>query len=178
MGVSRGRQVGGAREEVCGVCARRDMLRRMIGSELHLRIGELLFMGTPVPLQLQIPLLDAIHSSPSCPTPLLFPCLLPLLFSLLPSPPLHLPPPSPSWPPHLPPLSTIYLTDYLRAFTWDKRLEMWIKRDILVTPGSRGLLPTIISPNYYRNRFLEAMDQYFAVIPDKWYGLTDETWPR
>ena len=76
---------------------------------------------------------------------------------------------------HLP--SFILFTDYLRAFTWDKRLEMWIKRDILVTPGTRGLLPTIISPDYYRNRFLEAMDQYFAVIPDKWYGLADETWP-
>ena len=65
-----------------------------------------------------------------------------------------------------------YASDYLRAFTWDKKLEAWIKRDLLVA-GSKGQLPTIVSPNLYRRRFIEAMEQYFALIPDKWYNLYD-----
>nr|WEL12745.1 1-phosphatidylinositol-3-phosphate 5-kinase [Halisarca dujardinii] len=64
------------------------------------------------------------------------------------------------------------IIDYLRAFTWDKKLEAWIKRDLLVA-GSKGHLPTIVSPDLYRRRFLDAMERYFALIPDKWHNLFD-----
>ena len=57
------------------------------------------------------------------------------------------------------------MTDYVRTFTLDKRLEMFLKKK-----AGRGL-PTIVDPELYRKRFLEAMDRYFTVIPDEWTGL-------
>ena len=56
-------------------------------------------------------------------------------------------------------------SDYVRTFTLDKRLEMYLKK----TAG-KGL-PTILSPELYRKRFYDAMDRYFTVVPDKWTGL-------
>ena len=32
-------------------------------------------------------------------------------------------------------------------------------------------MPTVVSPEVYRRRFLEAMDKYFLFVPDKWNGL-------
>ena len=55
--------------------------------------------------------------------------------------------------------------DYVRTFTLDKRLEMYVKK----TAG-RGL-PTIVDPELYRKRFCEAMERYFTVVPDKWTGM-------
>lgn len=34
-----------------------------------------------------------------------------------------------------------------------------------------GKMPTVVSPQLYRSRFLEAMDQYFLHVPDQWNGL-------
>ncbi|XP_076460083.1 1-phosphatidylinositol 3-phosphate 5-kinase-like isoform X2 [Babylonia areolata] len=59
------------------------------------------------------------------------------------------------------------IIDYIRTFTWDKKLEMVIK-----TPwGGQGKMPTVVSPQLYRGRFLEAMDRYFLHVPDQWSGL-------
>lgn len=58
------------------------------------------------------------------------------------------------------------LIDYLRAFTWDKRVETYIKKTI---GGSQGKMPTIVSPEVYRSRFLNAIDRYFQQVPDQWY---------
>ena len=59
----------------------------------------------------------------------------------------------------------IIIIDYVRTFTLDKRLEMYVKK----TAG-RGL-PTIVDPELYRKRFCEAMERYFTVVPDKWTGM-------
>ena len=34
-----------------------------------------------------------------------------------------------------------------------------------------GKMPTVVSPELYRSRFLEAMDRYFLLVPDRWTGL-------
>ena len=57
------------------------------------------------------------------------------------------------------------LPDFMRTFTLDKRLEMYVKKT-----ASR-VLPTVVNPELYRKRFYEAMERYFTVVPDKWSGL-------
>lgn len=57
------------------------------------------------------------------------------------------------------------IVDYIRTYTWDKKLESWVK-------GGRGE-PTIVSPNWYRQRFLTAMERYFPLIPDRWMKQKD-----
>lgn len=64
------------------------------------------------------------------------------------------------------------LTDYIRTFTWDKRLETVVKSTGLL--GGQGKMPTIVSPEVYRTRFLEAMERYFIVVPDRWTGLSTD----
>ena len=49
------------------------------------------------------------------------------------------------------------IIDYFRLYTWDKKLEEVTKRAI-----NKGNTPTIISPNNYRTRFLEAISKYFV----------------
>lgn len=34
-----------------------------------------------------------------------------------------------------------------------------------------GKMPTIVSPEVYRLRFLDAMNRYFLMVPDQWTGL-------
>lgn len=58
------------------------------------------------------------------------------------------------------------IIDYIRPFTWDKKLESVVK-----SVGSQGRLPTIVQPDLYRIRFCEAMDQYFLCVPDKWHTI-------
>lgn len=57
------------------------------------------------------------------------------------------------------------IIDYIRTFTWDKMLEMVLKKNIT------GAMPTVVSPELYRRRFLESMDRYFLYVPDRWTGL-------
>ena len=59
------------------------------------------------------------------------------------------------------------IIDYIRTFTWDKKLEMLIKSSGIL--GGRGKAPTIIHPELYKKRFIEAMDTYFIQVPDYWY---------
>lgn len=55
------------------------------------------------------------------------------------------------------------IIDYLRVFTWDKKVETYFK-----TISGNGM-PTIVSPEIYRKRFLDAIDRYFLEVPDEWY---------
>ncbi|KAG8328960.1 hypothetical protein J6590_098076 [Homalodisca vitripennis] len=61
------------------------------------------------------------------------------------------------------------IIDYIRTFTWDKRLETMVKKSGLL--GGQGKLPTIVSPDEYRDRFIAAMHRYFLPVPDRWTGL-------
>ena len=58
------------------------------------------------------------------------------------------------------------IIDYIRTFTWDKKLEMWVKSSGIL--GGGGKAPTVISPEKYKKRFCEAIDKYFPMVPDKW----------
>ena len=57
------------------------------------------------------------------------------------------------------------IIDYIRSYTWDKKIEMMVK-----SVGGHGM-PTIVSPNVYKERFCEKMNQYFLCVPDRWYKL-------
>jgi 1-phosphatidylinositol-3-phosphate 5-kinase len=63
--------------------------------------------------------------------------------------------------------SIIYagIIDYIRTYTWDKKIETIVKSITVVGPT-----PTVISPGEYRARFLRQMDQYFPVVPDEWHA--------
>ena len=56
------------------------------------------------------------------------------------------------------------IIDYLRRYTWDKQMESWVKS--IETMTGRGEVPTVISPEEYKNRFVEAMNLYFVLVPD------------
>lgn len=59
------------------------------------------------------------------------------------------------------------IIDYLRKYTWDKRLESAVKSKIMIATSS-GRTPTIISPVEYRMRFMDAIKLYFFPTPGKW----------
>ncbi|KAI6659350.1 Pip5k3 protein [Oopsacas minuta] len=64
------------------------------------------------------------------------------------------------------------IIDYIRTFTWDKKLEMWVKSSGIL--GGGGKAPTVISPEKYKKRFCEAIDKYFPMVPDKWTVIGTE----
>lgn len=54
------------------------------------------------------------------------------------------------------------IIDCIRTYTWDKKLETWIK--------DRGKnKPTITSPKDYKNRFRIAMSKYILLAPNCWH---------
>ncbi|KAK9768053.1 Mitochondrial distribution and morphology protein 12 [Basidiobolus ranarum] len=59
----------------------------------------------------------------------------------------------------------IGIVDFIRTFTWDKKLESWVKESGIL--GGGGKEPTIVSPRQYKVRFREAMERYFLMVPDK-----------
>lgn len=59
------------------------------------------------------------------------------------------------------------IIDCIRTFTWDKKLESWVKEKGLVGGGTKE--PTVVTPRQYKNRFREAMDRYILIVPDCWY---------
>ncbi|XP_065212151.1 putative 1-phosphatidylinositol 3-phosphate 5-kinase isoform X2 [Planococcus citri] len=61
------------------------------------------------------------------------------------------------------------IIDYIRTFTWDKKLETFVKKSGIL--GGQGKLPTIVSPEKYKSRFITAMHKYFFAVPDQWLGL-------
>ena len=62
-----------------------------------------------------------------------------------------------------------WISDYIRTFTWDKRLETFVKSSGIL--GGQGKMPTVVSPELYRARFCDAMHRYFLGVPDQWTGL-------
>lgn len=56
------------------------------------------------------------------------------------------------------------LLDYIRTYTWDKKLESWVKESGLL--GGGGKEPTIVTPGQYKKRFRDAMERYFTMVPD------------
>ncbi|CDK25179.1 unnamed protein product [Kuraishia capsulata CBS 1993] len=61
------------------------------------------------------------------------------------------------------------IIDCIRTFTWDKKLESWVKEKGLVGGGGAGKEPTVITPKQYKNRFREAMERYILMVPGPWY---------
>lgn len=66
----------------------------------------------------------------------------------------------------------IGIIDWLRAFTWDKKVENWVKGNNLIGGGKKGKDPTVVTPKQYRIRFREAMERYILEVPDIWYEGT------
>ncbi|KAI9743600.1 MAG: 1-phosphatidylinositol-3-phosphate 5-kinase [Claussenomyces sp. TS43310] len=68
------------------------------------------------------------------------------------------------------------IIDCIRTYTWDKKLESWIK-DRGFAGGGRNR-PTVTSPKEYKSRFREAMARYVLQAPDCWHqfaALQNET---
>lgn len=49
------------------------------------------------------------------------------------------------------------IVDFLRPYTWDKRLETWVKETAYIGGGKRE--PTVLNPRIYKTRFREAMSR-------------------
>lgn len=61
------------------------------------------------------------------------------------------------------------IIDCIRTFTWDKKLESWIKDKGFVGGGRNK--PTVTSPKEYKSRFREAMSRYVLEAPSCWHQL-------
>ncbi|XP_061714664.1 putative 1-phosphatidylinositol 3-phosphate 5-kinase [Cydia pomonella] len=57
------------------------------------------------------------------------------------------------------------IIDYIRTFTWDKKLEHLVKKNL----GSGQ--PTVVSPDEYKSRFRTAARKYFLRAPAPWDHL-------
>ncbi|KAK0505754.1 hypothetical protein EDD18DRAFT_1304541 [Armillaria luteobubalina] len=57
------------------------------------------------------------------------------------------------------------IVDYIRTYTWDKKLESWVKESAFLGGAGRGE-PTIVTPKQYRQRFISAMERYFPLQND------------
>ncbi len=66
----------------------------------------------------------------------------------------------------------IGIVDFIRTFTWDKKLESWVKETGFL--GGGGKEPTIVTPRQYKNRFREAIEKYFFLVPDKTLSVSLE----
>ncbi|KAF9015759.1 hypothetical protein BDQ17DRAFT_1229974 [Cyathus striatus] len=64
------------------------------------------------------------------------------------------------------------IVDYIRTYTWDKKLESWVKESTFLGGPGKGE-PTIVTPKQYRQRFISAMERYFPLIPDRWMKQKD-----
>nr|XP_016929259.1 putative 1-phosphatidylinositol 3-phosphate 5-kinase [Drosophila suzukii] len=62
------------------------------------------------------------------------------------------------------------IIDYIRTFTLDKKVESIIKGSGIL--GGKGKDPTVVNPERYKQRFIDAMDRYFLTVPDRWEGLS------
>lgn len=57
----------------------------------------------------------------------------------------------------------VAIIDCLRPYTWDKRIETWVKSSGIIGDGNEE--PTVILPQAYRTRFLDSVLGYFTVVP-------------
>ncbi|SCU90933.1 LAME_0E10572g1_1 [Lachancea meyersii CBS 8951] len=62
---------------------------------------------------------------------------------------------------------TVGIIDFIRTFTWDKKLESWVKERGFV--GGSTKEPTVVTPRQYKNRFRVAMERYILMVPDPWF---------
>ena len=69
---------------------------------------------------------------------------------------------------HVLPSLTDY-EDYIRTYTWDKKLESWVKESAFLGGAGKGE-PTIVTPRQYRQRFISAMERYFPLVSDIFSG--------
>ncbi|KAJ3108078.1 hypothetical protein HDU97_002313 [Phlyctochytrium planicorne] len=60
------------------------------------------------------------------------------------------------------------IVDFIRTFTWDKKLESWVKENAFLGGGRE---PTILSPRQYKSRFRESMERYFLCPPTKFHTI-------
>jgi 1-phosphatidylinositol-3-phosphate 5-kinase len=54
--------------------------------------------------------------------------------------------------------------DYIRTYTWDKKLESWVKDASFLGGGANKGEPTIVTPKQYKARFRSAMERYFPLV--------------
>ncbi|KAJ9476592.1 1-phosphatidylinositol 3-phosphate 5-kinase [Pseudozyma hubeiensis] len=59
------------------------------------------------------------------------------------------------------------IIDFVRTYTWDKRVESFVKETALLGGAGKGE-PTIITPPDYRTRFLTFVDKALLLMPDHW----------
>ena len=59
---------------------------------------------------------------------------------------------------------TNWSTDYIRTYTWDKKLESWVKDASFLGGGAHKGEPTIVTPKQYKARFRSAMERYFPLV--------------
>lgn len=59
------------------------------------------------------------------------------------------------------------MIDIVRTFTWDKRVESFVKEAGLLPRSGKGE-PTVITPRQYRARFLSFLSRAFLLTPDPW----------
>ncbi|KAI9879518.1 MAG: 1-phosphatidylinositol-3-phosphate 5-kinase [Pleopsidium flavum] len=64
------------------------------------------------------------------------------------------------------------IIDCIRTYTWDKKLESWIK-DRGFAGGGRNR-PTVTSPKEYKSRFREAMARYVLQAPNCWHQFSTQ----
>ncbi|GAA5855583.1 hypothetical protein JCM8547_001605 [Rhodosporidiobolus lusitaniae] len=60
------------------------------------------------------------------------------------------------------------IVDYIRTYTWDKRIESWVKETTFLGGASKSGGPTVITPKQYKMRFREAIDGYLLLSPTPW----------
>ena len=68
------------------------------------------------------------------------------------------------------------IIDCIRTYTWDKKLESWIK-DRGFAGGNKNR-PTVTSPKEYKKRFREAMGRYVLEAPNCWHQFRPITIER
>ncbi|KAH7001376.1 hypothetical protein EDB80DRAFT_722103 [Ilyonectria destructans] len=68
------------------------------------------------------------------------------------------------------------IIDCIRTYTWDKKLESWIK-DRGFAGGGRNR-PTVTSPKDYKSRFREAMARYILQAPNCWHLFNNPQYPH
>ncbi|KAI1614523.1 1-phosphatidylinositol-3-phosphate 5-kinase [Exophiala viscosa] len=61
------------------------------------------------------------------------------------------------------------IIDCIRTYTWDKKLESWIKDRGFARGGKNR--PTVTSPKEYKRRFREAMNRYVLEAPNCWHQI-------
>ncbi|GAA6063971.1 hypothetical protein JCM10212_004781 [Sporobolomyces blumeae] len=60
------------------------------------------------------------------------------------------------------------IVDFIRTYTWNKRIESWVKETTFIGGASKSGGPTIITPKQYKMRFREAIDGYLQLSPTPW----------